>query len=466
MNEISPLTMKSGESLKYSDSDVTKGDAQINMSGRSSLEMEGGQTEPRINLPNLANTLNSDLQDEHGFWSDQEFEETKIANMDGTFRFVLTEVITGKAKIDMYQQSQESEHGNSKTSEDDPFYQLQAEGSIENSIENASFIRNLMQRRNLSPEDRGNQEIHVGALSEVTSNIDITNPEPENDNNSQSHIKVENNKESEDEDEGEDLTAHVRYPMLDDITEKPDNETDRTSSLIQHDFDESRTSNNCSNNNSSPQKEPEFQHYDPIQHDVPLKHGQNNFLKPTHLSPKTASRWSMSSSSMGMISPPASTFGIKSELDSDPKQPYVQKNKIMEFKTNYDIPEFSLLGKFEKLNQNSEPKMYISPLSDKTNLQHWNWANWTTDEQIMLMRQKILATDTIKKSPEKNIIELPSQEESDNEPNPSDYFAKNDMGTKSKQTKHEAMIEYGFENKITDNGNSVVNNDSKDFFTK
>jgi chemotaxis protein CheY-P-specific phosphatase CheC len=78
----------------------------------------------------------------------------------------------------------------------------------------------------------------------------------------------------------------------------------------------------------------------------------------------------MSSSSMGMISPPASTFGIKSELDSDPKQPSVQKNKMMEFKTNYDIPEFSLLGKFEKLNQNSEPKMYISPLSDKTNLQH------------------------------------------------------------------------------------------------
>lgn len=130
----------------------------------------------------------------------------------------------------MYRQSQESENGNSKTSEDDPFSQVQAEGSIENSIENASFIRNLMQRRNLSPEDRGNQEINVGAFSEVASNIDITNPEPENDNNSQSHIRVENNKESEEEDEDEDFTEHVRYPVLDDITEKPDHETDRNSS--------------------------------------------------------------------------------------------------------------------------------------------------------------------------------------------------------------------------------------------
>lgn len=89
-----------------------------------------------------------------------------------------------------------------------------------------------------------------------------------------------------------------------------------------------------------------------------------------HFSPKTGSRLSMSSSSLGMISPPASTFGIKSETNSDPKQPSLQKNKIMEFKTKNDIPEFSLLGKFEKSNQNSEPKMYISPLSDKTNIQN------------------------------------------------------------------------------------------------
>lgn len=68
------------------------------------------------------------------------------------------------------------------------------------------------------------------------------------------------------------------------------------------------------------------------------------------------------------------------------------------------------------------------------------------------MRQKILATDTIKKSPEKNIIEYPSQEESESGPNPADYFAKNEVRTQPEETKQEAMLEYGFERKITEKG--------------
>jgi hypothetical protein len=49
----------------------------------------------------------------------------------------------------------------SKYSEDNGISREIVEASVENSEENSSFIRNLMQRRNLSPSNRNNPEINV-----------------------------------------------------------------------------------------------------------------------------------------------------------------------------------------------------------------------------------------------------------------------------------------------------------------
>lgn len=73
MNEISPFTAKSGESLKYSDSEYTKDEyrdtylkrmANTNYSRHSSMEMDGGDHKYANNSRYARNHMNSDL-DEH-----------------------------------------------------------------------------------------------------------------------------------------------------------------------------------------------------------------------------------------------------------------------------------------------------------------------------------------------------------------------------------------------------------------
>lgn len=138
---------------------------------------------------------------------------------------MLTEVITGKAKMDLCHQSHVSDHCSHEGDSMD-LYIDKAEGSIENSVENSSFIRNLMQRRNLSPQsferrDRPNDEIYVGTLSDQDkSNIQIT--DPDNEEGTEDHIRVENNPNSEEEEDKEAIEEEMRYPILEEITERPD----------------------------------------------------------------------------------------------------------------------------------------------------------------------------------------------------------------------------------------------------
>lgn len=240
--EISPMTIKSGDSLKYSDSECTRDFGNNpNISRKSSVEFEGGNRRMAQTVVKHTNHLNSDLHEQCDFYPSQEPDgEMRITNADGTFKFVLTEVVSGKPKMDLCHQSHASERCYSERSNSTINYSNDIEfASVENSVEDSDFIRNLMYRQNLSPPSanrphRDDPQIFVGSLSEVSndSNIPLTDPDQYEDQNIENHpIRVESNRDSEDEVE-EEICEDLRYPELQEISEKQaDVETDGHSSV-------------------------------------------------------------------------------------------------------------------------------------------------------------------------------------------------------------------------------------------
>lgn len=259
MNNVSPFTVKSRDTYQLSESEGAR-DERMNLtqSRKSSNDLEN--IDPYMHKTQIrhGSGLNSDLAEQCDFRPEHEgTEEHKITNSDGTIRFVATEVVSGKIKKDLCHQSHVSEQCSSELSNSINHYDDVMGASIENSVENSVFIRNLMLRRELSPTqyDHGydnevdneprRPHIHVGTLSEESedhftenslqrsdmdeqyrnlhggeddSNIQITDPDQENmiDQSSGDHIRVENNSEEEEHE------VNIRYPPLQEIQEDPD----------------------------------------------------------------------------------------------------------------------------------------------------------------------------------------------------------------------------------------------------
>jgi hypothetical protein len=271
MNDISPFTVKSRDTFQLSESKEGCDErANQTHSRKSSNDLENidpykhkTQISPSIAMNSDLLVQQCDYQPEH-----KGIKEYKVTNSDGTIRFVATEVVSGKIKKDLCHQGHVSEHCSSELSDSINQYDDVMGASIENSVENSAFIRNLMLRRELSPnhEDGTDNEIdnepshphiHVGTLSEESedhftenshrrsemddhyrnmhgdsddSNLQITDPDQENliDQSSGDHIRVEHNSEEEEQEE------HIRYPPLQEIQEDPDCETEGHSSMRRH----------------------------------------------------------------------------------------------------------------------------------------------------------------------------------------------------------------------------------------
>ena len=354
MNEISPSSIKSDSSLKYSELSYTResqflrdnreyiNTTQTKKRSESMSDEEEKKVMSKTNI-NSNKKMNSDLK-EINFYHEDEFDEHRITDSDGSIKFVLSDTQTGKVKRDMW--GYNVQRSLQERVIDPNTFMEREDGSIENSAENSSsFIARLMERRNLSPfsiemNQRPNDNIYVESLSDENSN-----PEPiENLEGSEEHIRVENNKDSE-EDDYDDFGGQMRYPDLEDITEKPGCETDGQSSRLKN-IEESKDSNEFSQDNieSSPRNEID---YNENQHSrMDELEDNNNYLCPNRLSPPTRSQKSFTTSSLGFMSPPASTFGINTESQGksdsnrgsleEIKQPF-EKNDAEPERPNEDI---------------------------------------------------------------------------------------------------------------------------------
>ena len=491
MNEISPSSIHSDSSMKYSEFSYTR-ESQFLRDNREYINTT--QTKKRSNSmadeeeqKEMSRTNISSNQKFKGdfngwnFYLDSDQKEHRITDSDGSIKFVLSDTQTGKPKRDMWgyyvQRSHQEREINQNT------FMEREEGSLENSAENSSsFIARLMERRNLSPlrdelNIRPNDNIYVESLSDENSNSEQLEEREE----SKEHIRVENNKDSE-EDEYDEFVGQ-QYPHLDDITEKPGWETDDLSSQPQNN-EESKSDNeaNCWSLGYSPRIENDENynlHSKIGEHDY-----NNNFLLPNTFSPKTRSMNSFTSSSLGIMSPPASTFGINTESQGrsdsnrgsleEIKQP-IEDNKMQpeELKNNQN---------FNQINHNSEEEvkegfssleskgkssgnLTMSPLRDLTNIDGpWNWeTNKETDLRKAMLKEVLEATPESRKykgfSPENKLI---SQDDKSSSLKTSNNFPK------SEETSHYFHVEKRDESKEIDseNQNDAMNEYGLDIHTK
>lgn len=414
--EISPLTVKSGESLRYSESECTKDERNnVNVSRRSSVEYDGGSQQFSNTVVNNYKSLNADLTEQCDYQPPENIEETKIAEGDGTFKFILTEVVSGKTKVDLCYQSHASEWWYSQHSNSSMNYSNDnGMGSVEHSVENSDFIRNLMHRRNLSPpsgekNSRDDPQIFVGSLSDASneSNIQITDPCSEDPFGENHPIRVESNKDSEDWD---DASERLRYPLLHEIPEQhPEVETDGQSSFLKRGLEESKYSNEFSNGSQDLWDENYNPHEDnPVISAEGLPSNNNqNYLHPGHFSPETRSQQTLSNSSNCCLSPPASTFGINTtqSLDQQPIRPeessenmnkgtstVSKKSKFAKLaKSDMSLSKFSpVSGKKEEIHSTKS----ASPPKDITNLQHSNCrcTGCSNEQHTKFMLQNLMQT--------------------------------------------------------------------------
>jgi hypothetical protein len=97
MNKMSPLSIKSSDSLKYSESECPN-----NIDGyRSKKTSFAGENETVNTSPNFGTSPhrnNYDFGQENSVGLPLNLEETKVMSNDGSFRFVLTEVINGSTE--------------------------------------------------------------------------------------------------------------------------------------------------------------------------------------------------------------------------------------------------------------------------------------------------------------------------------------------------------------------------------
>jgi hypothetical protein len=117
--------------------------------------------------------------------------------------------------------------------------------------------------------------------------------DPELGETSNDPIRVEHNKDSEGE--GEDMTAIIKYPALDEISEKTDNETDIHSSIMRPSFEELKKSYQTVHH-SEFEEEEKYSDDESVKEEM-LIQNNNDFLRPHNLSPETCSKRSMSNSS-------------------------------------------------------------------------------------------------------------------------------------------------------------------------
>lgn len=186
-------------------------------------------------------SLRSDIVDDEPVpFSPSANNEARVTKSDGSMIFVLSDTVTGKTRVEMHHEKQEFPRVNYELDISYDSSRLKMEGSIENSVENSAFIRNLLERRQISPENyhhrvRPNNDIRIESLSE-NNKSSLDGSDVMGHSMSRDHIKVESNKDSEDNDS--EMHFNNRLPDLDDITEHPEKETDGQSSFVKHNHEE------------------------------------------------------------------------------------------------------------------------------------------------------------------------------------------------------------------------------------
>ena len=186
---------------------------------------------------------------------------------------------------------------------------------MENSVEDSSFMQHLMRRREISPElvdSHRNGEIRVESFSEQNRSTSMDGSEM-NANSEKDHIKVESNEDTDGEKEDEMLNN--RLPDLDDISERPEKESEGQSSMRMDNPPESDPfyeQNRFEDHNQSISLTDEEDREPVISSEENPASDPNYFLNVPHLSPPTRSNQTLSDFSGSQMSPPASTFGIRS----------------------------------------------------------------------------------------------------------------------------------------------------------
>ena len=413
MNQLSPETVKSSDTFQLSESDYQKTNL-INMQAQShNSSKENIESCKTINTMNNKNKLlNSDLAEECDY-DENNYDGQKASNPSGTIRFISTEIISGSAERGIHHESHASDAWSSQEL-DSMNYEDQAEPNIEDSVENSAFIRNMMERRNLSPQnlDRDdslqNPQIYVGSLSdesddrftdhsnrreenyisalspfvgeeEKDENISMTDPDHQL---SDEHpfgdpIRVENDfreelndhdlQELEEEKESGNSAQEyknseielIKYPPINEtIPEESDQRTDDVSSLGKH-IEEWKSSFSSNKIEESPAKN-EDDDKDLNQNSQPQ---EGNLLAPNKLSPvQTVSRNSIPEDSSGsMMSPPWSSFGMQTENleDSD-----INKENVDVFKKSAKFTKSKFQPKSDEEHK-QQTGLSVSPLSER-----------------------------------------------------------------------------------------------------
>ena len=97
MNKMSPMSIKSGDSLKYSESEsINNNEALVSKKTSFVGANENIHTSP--NFGNSPHRTHSDFIQENSIGLPLHLEETKVLSNDGSFRFVMTEVVNGSTE--------------------------------------------------------------------------------------------------------------------------------------------------------------------------------------------------------------------------------------------------------------------------------------------------------------------------------------------------------------------------------
>lgn len=112
MNDLSPSSQRSGDSMKYSESFYTRETqflrdnkeyimtSSLRPNSDSMIEEEE-KKEMHQTATHAFHTLNSDLADDCNFYPEEVVEEHKITDSDGSIKFVISDTQIGKVKRDL-----------------------------------------------------------------------------------------------------------------------------------------------------------------------------------------------------------------------------------------------------------------------------------------------------------------------------------------------------------------------------